>query len=333
MTTARVLSTITATVALAATLTAAAGDTRIATWKDDRTAVFLLMFDDSWPSHFQVAAPELVKRGMTGTFYINPGKGEYRTFAKEWEEKLWKQGLVYGNHTMTHKGAKDPDEARREVEQCQEAILAMVPGRKPRLVSFGMPGVKEWKLPPEEHRALLARHHLVDRPTFNGHGAVYHLKTTAEMLALADKAIAAKGMEYLIIHGLERIEPKWGYQDFWPLAQSVFIPLLDALKERSDRNALWITDHVTWHQYEQERKAATVQVVGATPDRLTLTLTASTDPAFYDLPLTLVTDVPAAWTSCRVVQGTGSAVAVVQDGRIRFDAKPDGTPIVITPAR
>ncbi len=48
----------------------AIGETRVARWKDDRTAAFLLMFDDSWPSHFQVAAPELAKRQMIATFYI-----------------------------------------------------------------------------------------------------------------------------------------------------------------------------------------------------------------------------------------------------------------------
>src|SRR4051812_48377424 len=61
------------------------GETRVARWKDDRTAAFLLMFDDSWPSHWQVAAPELAKRQMIATFYICPGKGEYLRFAKEWE--------------------------------------------------------------------------------------------------------------------------------------------------------------------------------------------------------------------------------------------------------
>ena len=54
-----------------------AGETRVARWKDDRTAAFLLMFDDSWPSHWQVAGPELARREMTATFYICPGKGEF----------------------------------------------------------------------------------------------------------------------------------------------------------------------------------------------------------------------------------------------------------------
>ena len=91
------------------------GQTRVAQWKDDRTAAFLLMFDDSWPSHYQVAAPELAKRKMTATFYICPGKGEYKAGAKEWEENVWKMGMVYGVHTMTHKGVKDLENAEYEI--------------------------------------------------------------------------------------------------------------------------------------------------------------------------------------------------------------------------
>ena len=55
---------------LATVAGAAPGDTAVARWKDDRQAAFLLMFDDGWPSHWQVAVPELAKRGMIATFYL-----------------------------------------------------------------------------------------------------------------------------------------------------------------------------------------------------------------------------------------------------------------------
>lgn len=306
-----------------------AGDTRIATWQDDRTAVFLLMFDDGWPSHWQVAAPELQKRGQTATFYINPAKGEYVKFPKEWE-KVRAMGMVMANHTMTHQGAATPEAGVTEIENGQKALYALQPTPAPRLISFGMPGVKEWKLPSEQHQATLKANHLVDRPPFNDHGAVYHLKTTAQMLALADKAISAKGMEYLVIHGVERIEPKWGYQDFWALKQDVFLPLLDALKERADRGDLWITDHVSWHKYQAERTAASVKTLASDAKLIRIELTATTDPALYDLPLTLVTRVPAAWTTVAVKQGGTAANAVAADGHVRFRALPNGGPIELT---
>ena len=91
--------------------TAGLGETRVAKWKDDRTAAFLLMFDDSWPSHFQVAAPALAERGMTATFYINPGKGEYKVFTNQWEQSVWRMGMVYGNHTYAHGNATNAAQA------------------------------------------------------------------------------------------------------------------------------------------------------------------------------------------------------------------------------
>lgn len=306
-----------------------AGTTRIATWQDDRTAAFLLMFDDGWPSHWQVAAPELQKRGMIATFYINPAKGEYAKFPKEWE-KVRAMGMVMANHTMTHQGAATPEAGVKEIENCQKALYALQPA--PRLISFGMPGVKEWKLPPEQHQATLKSNNLIDRPTFNDHGAVYHLKTTAQMLALADKAIAAKGMEYLVIHGVERIEPKWGYQDFWALKQDIFLPLLDELKTRADRGDLWITDHISWHKYQAERKAATVKTLASDAQLIRLELTATTDPALYDLPLTLVTTVPAGWKQVSVKQGASISSVAAAAGSVRFRALPGGGTIELSAA-
>lgn len=316
--------------ALAAVAQAADGDTRIATWQDDRTAAFLLMFDDGWPSHWQVAAPELHKRGLIATFYINPSKGEYAKFPKEWE-KVRAMGMVMANHTMTHQGAATPEAGVKEIEDCQRALYALQPEPSPRLISFGMPGVKEWKLPADQHQATLKANHLVDRPPFTDHGAVYHLKTTAQMLALADKAISAKGMEYLVVHGVERIQPNWGYQDFWALKQDVFLPLLDALKERSERGDLWITDHVSWHKYKAEREAASVRAAPAGAG-FAVELTATTDPALYDLPLTLVTSVPAAWTQAIVTQGTVSSTVAVAQGVVRYRARPGAGTITIAKA-
>ncbi|MFA6180318.1 MAG: polysaccharide deacetylase family protein [Candidatus Methylopumilus sp.] len=302
----------------------AVGDTRVAQWKDDRTAAFLLMFDDSYPSHWQVAAPALVKRGMIATFYINPGKAEYQKFTKEWEDKLWKQGMVYGDHTMTHRGVKDKANADWEIGEAAHIIRKIVPGKEQRLVSYGQPGVgpKDWNINKDELKTLLHKYNLIDRPTFDKHGAVYHLKTTDEMLALADNATKTGSMEYLVIHGVERILQQWGYQDFWALKQEVFLPLLDGLKERSDRGELWITDHISQHQYQTERDSAEVRVLEASNHNIKLELTTKADPEFYDYPLTLITNVPKSWKQASRTQGDKVTVLPVENGTIKFDAIP-----------
>ncbi len=303
---------------------AAAGDTKVAKWKDDRTAAFLLMYDDGWPSLWQVAIPEMVKRGMIGTFYINPEKGEYKKFEKKWTEEIPATGMVYGNHTMTHHGVRDMEHAEYEVGACADYIRKVSAKPKPELVSYGQPGVGpgKWNITKEQLDELLEKYHLIDRPPFAGHGAVYHHQTTDQMLALADKAIAERGMEYIVFHGVERKEPDWGYQDFWALKQDVFFPLLDRLKEKSDNGDLWITDHITQHKYEMQREATAVKVVRAAPKEIELEVTCSADPKWYDGVLTFIAEVPGDWKKVVVSQGDAKTTADVKDGVVKFDALP-----------
>lgn len=314
---------------------APSGGTRIARWKDDCTAAFLLMFDDSLLSHWQVAAPELVKRNMIATFYINPGKAEYQKFASHWEDELWKQGMVYGNHTMTHQGFADFAGAEREIGDCADIIRRIVPGPERRLLSFGKPGLPpgRWNISAEEFAALLRKHDLIDRPTFDKHGAVYHLQTSEQMLALADRAIATQGMEYLIIHGVERIGPNVKWQDFWALKQEVFLPLLDGLQQRQTEQRLWITDHISQHQYQTERDSAALSTRAAEDGTLHIDLTCRADPVLYSFPLTLLTSVPADWQSVRVTQGGRNLPVTLADRTLRFDAVPGGGAIVVRPVR
>ncbi len=303
---------------------AAVGDTRIARWKDDRTAAFLLMFDDGWPSHWQVAVPELAKRGLIATFYIVPQKGEYTKFEETWRTEVPKTGMVFGAHTMTHQGVKDMENADWEIGESANYIRKITNRPKPELVSYAQPGVPEgkWNINGEQQAEILKKHLLIDRPTFRGHGAIYHLKTKDEILALADKAIADKGMEYIIWHGVERIEPDWGYQDMWAMKQDVLFPIFDGLKERSDKGELWITDHISQHKYEKERDSAEVKTLRKVARGIELQLKCSADPELYDAPLTLVTEVPADWKKVTVSQGESKAVVEAKDGFVKFDALP-----------
>lgn len=313
---------------------AAVGSTRIAKWKDDRKAVFLLMFDDSWPSHWQVAAPELAQRGLIATFYICPAKGEHQKFAPEWEQKLWKMGMVYGVHTMTHKGVKDATNAEYEIGECANVIRKITGAPPEQLVSYGQPGVPPdaWNITDEELGQLLSKHHLISRPPFTGHGAVYHQKTLAEMTALVDKAVAAGGMEYLVVHGVERIKPDWKYQDMWPLKQDIFLPLLDDLKARSDRGELWVTDHISQHRYETERNTAEVQTLPPKAGTIQLTLRCKADATLYNKPLTLVTTVPPTWKRALITQGNNKALVPIQAGTVKYEATPGPLPISLQAA-
>lgn len=292
--------------------------TRIARWSDDKQAAFLLMFDDSMPSHVRNVVPELKKRGFVGTFYVNPGKGEWGVFREKWEKEFpTTAGIVYGNHTWTHKGARSIEQADEEIRQCNEMILRLFPGSQPRLISYGQPGVKkeDWTISKDQLAELLQKYHLIERPPFKG--AVIHYKTAEDMRRVVDKALASGGLEYVVFHG---VGGEWISA---PL--DVFHALLDALEAHRDR--IWITDHISAHKYQTERDSAEVKTLAIADRQIRLVLTCRADPKLYDLPLTLVVSVP--WKRCRVTQGAARATVAVADGLARFQALPNGVPITL----
>ena len=299
------------------------GATRIARWKDDKKAVFLLMFDDSIPSDFRTVLPELQKRGMIGTFYVNPGKGEWQAFKDKWEKEIPATGMVYANHTWTHQGITSLDNAEEEIGKANEVILKLFPGKEPRLISFGRPGVGkgQWTISEDELKQVLAKHHLIERGAFGGHGAMIAFKTAEEMLALADEAIANGGVEYIVFHG---VGAEWIVTPV-----DTFVKLLDGLAARRDQ--LWITDHISAHQYETERSTAEVNVLEAGAQKIRLELKSKADSQLYDFPLTLITQVPANWGQCQVVQGTKKSTVAAANGALQFEALPGDEAITIQP--
>ncbi|EDY20958.1 hypothetical protein CfE428DRAFT_1251 [Chthoniobacter flavus Ellin428] len=96
-----------------------------------------------------------------------------------------------------------------------------------------------------------------------------------------------------------------------------------------DRGDLWITDHISAHQYETERQSAKVRVVAADLRAIRLECTSEADPQFYDLPLTLQTSVPPAWQRCRVVQGAQQKEVKAVNGLVQFEALPNGGVITL----
>lgn len=304
--------------------TGAPGATTVLKWKDGRQAAFLLAFDDSCESHVNIAIPELKKRGLVGTFYINPGNGPFKSRREAWEKEIPATGMEYGNHTMTHVGALSAEDWDRELAGCSEEIGRCFPDRKtPRLIAYGTPGgikKENWRLSEEEITQSLARHHLILRPSF--YGPPIHLQPTAEaMIKVVDQALAKGEMGHLDFHGVGG--------DWLTTPREGFVGLLDYLA--ANRERLWVTDLISFHKYRTERDGAAAEVLESGPDRIRIRLTCTADPALYDLPLTLSTRVPAAWKGCTATQGGRETQATVADGTARYAALPGSDEIVLRP--
>jgi len=307
---------------IAAAFTASAAELaqpRVAKWKDGKQGAFLLSFDDSCDTHVTKAIPELVKRDLVGTFYINPGGGHYKMHQKEWEEKIARiPQVVVANHTYLHKGAPDLATVEEDIVRCKEVMdRAFSGGRGRRLVSFGQPGGVPWNITQEETDALLAKYDLVLRPSF--FGFPIHITTEEQTLALVDQAVEKKELRYNVFHGVGG--------DWLSMPMDIYTALLDKLA--ANRDKLWITDSVSYHKYKTQRDSATLtHMSGSTPRGPWLGLDIATDPELYDLPLTVEIAMPEDVSSVRIVQlfndGTPaqSGEGVVNGGVLRFDIEP-----------
>jgi len=287
------------------------GETKVLKWKDGKQAVFLLAFDDACPTHLKNVIPELEKRGMVGNFYVNPGKGTYPPKKAEWEKLAKGPVVVLANHTFTHGGANDAAQLDGELQKCNDALKEANPERKwPRLIAFGKPGGVPWKVTKEELDEALKKHHLVDRPPF--WGPPIHQKSAAECVATIDKALEKGDMGHLDFHGVGG--------DWLTTPLDWFTAIMDKLDAEKER--IWVTDVVSYHQYKTQRDGAEVKVLQTVPKGIRLTLNTNADPAFYDHPLTLETKVPADWKECTVKQGGSETTVPITAGVVRYSALP-----------
>lgn len=295
------------------------GETSVLKWKDGKKAAFFLAFDDSCPSHIKHAIPELAKRGLVGTFYINPGNGPFQGARQAWEKELPKNSaVVYGNHTFKHTGATNTVHLDSELARCHEVIRACYPERKwPSLVSFGRPGGVPWTVTEEEKKAALEKYNLIERPPFFSYP--FHVKDQAAVCGLVDKAIAKGEAGHLDFHGVGG--------DWLSIPLDIFTTLLDKLV--ACQADVWETDHITCHKYLTERTSAQVKAVQAGASAIKVSLTSAADPALYDAPLTLETRVPEGWSKCLVTQGASKAECAVAAGKVRYSAVPGAGEIVI----
>lgn len=299
----------------------APGTTRVLKWKDGKRAVFMVEFDDSAPTHLDVAIPELKKRGIPGTFYINPGNDPYLSRQVEWKREALSTGIELANHTFKHLGAPSVAEFEREITEANAVIDRLYPHRPAvRLRDWARPGVprEQWKISEAEIQAVLAKHHMIERPPF--FGPPFSIKTTAEMLDWVDGAIAAGEMRHLAFHGVAG--------DWHSAPLDYFQALLDKLE--AHRDELWLTDPLSFHQYDVERRTARVGLIAVTDGSIRLSLSTDSDPRLYNHPLTLVTCVPSAWTRVTITQAGASRTHGVSQGEVQFEAVPGGGEIVIT---
>ncbi len=304
------------------------GETRICKWKEDRQAAFSIGGDDSLRSQLYFAIPEMDRKGIRGTWWVNPGLGGPVNFKNE--DDAWAQcwiacyadwvraagrGHDFANHTLHHLGAASYAQAEQEIGGTARAIWEANP--RQRLQLFDRGGGTTWQITELELAEILARYDCVEGRGGSIEDPTWEVNPNADTLrGYVETALREGSWHHVAFHGIGP-SCEWG----GPVDGAAFIALLDYLVEK--RAHVWAGTHTEVHKYSLERDHATVTVLDASSRKIILNLTSSTIPLLYDYPLTLVTKVPDSWKKILLNQGNNSIEYPVVSGEVHFDAKPD----------
>jgi hypothetical protein len=299
-------------------------------FKNGKSAAFSMEFDDSMETQTDFAIPEMNKRGLVGTFFVNPGQDRYKRRLKTWEEVCPKYGHELANHTLHHTGAANYEEADREIGGSADIIWKLYPNQS-KLRPFLGGGGTTWSISREQWRELMDKYLLFRGPSRAG---IADDRETNRPVVQAREALE-KGQWGLV--GFHGVGGQW-----ISTSQKAFLEMLDFLVENKDR--LWTGTTGDVYRYTTERDAVkSVSLTDATDRGFRIGV--QCDPAkvktygrpfeeIYDTPLTVQVPVPPSWSRF-IVKQTGREAkgeVIKVDGRpvVRLDVRPNVEPAVVT---
>jgi peptidoglycan/xylan/chitin deacetylase (PgdA/CDA1 family) len=308
------------------------GDTRIAYWKDDKAAAFSLNFDDSMPSHVENAVPLLKQRGLTGTFFVNPGKSRHQDNEEFWQNLL-DEGQEMAPHTMNHNGVSSYEEAVYEIGESAKYVWDVygVPHFS-EMHAYASGGGVTWSGLTREQRLEIDNSFLmINRYHWDVNSDPPHWHSdrlprskggntsASALISLFDDAVSQGIWEAILFHG---VGGGWISIDL-----DEFITLVDYLETK--KNSVWIGPWINVYKYDMERFSAQVEVLKSTSNIIKLRLNSDVaasgfithDVNLYNEPLTLITQVP--WTNVTVTQGSSSNTYTAINGEEMYDVLPN----------
>jgi hypothetical protein len=296
------------------------GNTSIAKWKDNKKGAYTLRFDDSMMSHKDHTVPNLVKRGLTGSFFINPATNRYGYGIDVWESQASRIGIELCPHTMNHIGAGDFIEADYEIGESFNMVWQLNRPDKSKLYPFSRGGGTEW--PDGYRKAIQSKYPIADyfaeSVRYNGRD------DKKELIDFAKKAMQDDAWHTVLTHGTGPNLEWLGFE------VTNFEGLLDYLASVKDR--MWIGNAGDIYKYIIERKTAKVDVVKTDDVSIRLNLTSEVEPELFDFPLTLITEVPGDWTLCKVVQKDRIGFYPVVSNRVMYDVIPNRGEVQLIPS-
>jgi len=298
---------------------------KIAKWQGNKKAALSLQFDDSTPGQAQLGVPALISRGLTGTWYLNPGREGFITNKDTWENIAPAGNQELANHTMNHDGASSYSEIVYEVGDASK-IIWNIRGDNDfgSFIAFNRGGGTSWN--ESDLEKVLAEYKNIDRQTNLGIRRLAHSIPSGsdadEMFTIIPKIIADSINGRLNFHGIAANNGNppmdWGNAAVWIVE---FEKLLDKLVAVEDE--IWIGGYIEIYKYIKEKEKATVLIQKNSDSEYKVRLTSNTDEKYFDEELTVVASIHGNWKTCEVAYNNETKTYQVSKGNVIFDAKPN----------
>lgn len=251
----------------------------VARYYQNKQAAVSLTFDDGNLNQYEYAAPQLEKRGLRGTFFINgkassgPNCDERNVMSPEKIADLNARGHEIGNHTWSHIRLTDLslDSARREISMTDSVVLRWI-GHIPYSLSF-----------PHNDRndtlvAIAQKGRIGVRTFETGFGQDTHHSTYNSMCLWTQSLIGKREWGVAMYHGITK-----GY-DCWKDTTELW-RFWDYLK--TNENIIWTAKFSEVSAYVQEASNVKLEVARK-EDKIYVRSICTLDPNLFRQPLTLI---------------------------------------------
>ncbi len=292
----------------------------LATWRGFRASAVSYTFDDNSPKQFSVAQPMFDAKGLPATFFCIVGD----LSASQWEtiENASSKGHEIGSHTLTHPDLTtlSNDDLTAQLFGSQEVIESHT-GEKCVSVAYPYCTVPDKSVTSEFYAFARSCNGALVPSTPTDFLSIGAMGPDGDMNAKADNAASSGSWLVWLLHGIDD-DPAC-----CPIASTALQSNLDHVTATPDK--WWVETFGNVSCYIQERDAAVLTVVSSGATSITLRLTHGLDTTIFDYPLTLRRPMPSGWAAATVTQDGALVECRVVDGKLMFDAVPNGGDIVL----